>query len=279
MDYSGRSQERRDEVNRTGRTVPITLSVLAALVVSACSVLAMQAVRGSGNAVEQDREVSGISAVNLATIGDLAIEVGDAESLRIEAQENILPFLETEVRNGVLTIGSANNVRLLPTRSIRYYLTVTDLDSISISSVGDIAAPDLETERLSIRISSTGDLEMGDLVANTLTVGISSTGDVRMGELNADTLEVNIESTGSLDIAGGAVRSQEVTISSTGEYRARDVASDEATVRLSSSGSATIWVQNTLRATLSSSGDLRYRGSPTVDATTTSSGDVEPIGE
>jgi hypothetical protein len=82
-----------------------------------------------------------------------------------------------------------------------------------------------------------------------------------------------------LDIAGGQVKTQEVTISSSGKYTAQDLASDEADVRLNSSGSATIWVQNTLKANLSSSGDLRYRGHPTVDATTTSSGDVIQIGE
>ena len=50
-------------------------------------------------------------------------------------------------------------------------------------------------------------------------------------------------------------------------------------MRLNSTGSATIWVHDHLKANLSSSGDLRYLGNPTVDATTTSSGDVTQIGE
>ena len=100
-----------------------------------------------------------------------------------------------------------------------------------------------------------------------------------MSVLNADTLEVDIGSDGNLDIAGGQVKTQNITISSSGNYAAQDLASDEADVRLSSSGSATIWVQDNLKANLSSSGDLRYRGNPTVDATTSSSGNVIQIGE
>ena len=50
-------------------------------------------------------------------------------------------------------------------------------------------------------------------------------------------------------------------------------------MRINSSGSATIWVLDNLKADLSSSGDLRYRGEPEVDATTNSSGDVIQIGE
>jgi hypothetical protein len=133
------------------------------------------------------------------------------------------------------------------------------LDTIEISSVGDIVAPDLEPEKFSIAISSTGDLTLDELIA--------------------DELDVDMSSTGSLDIAGGGVETQKITSSSTGNYTAQDLASDEAEVRLSITGSATIWVRDVLKANMSSTGDLRYRGDPTVDATTSSMGDVIQIGE
>jgi hypothetical protein len=266
-------------MNETRLTNLLTTLILATFVLSACSIGDGRTVRGSGDVVEETREVSGVTGVNLATIGNLTIEVGDTESLRIEAEDNLMEYLETEVRNGRLSIETQDNIRLDAKRPVNYYLTVTGLDTIVISSVGDIEAPDLEAERFSISISSTGKLEMGDLEADTLTVKISSSGDVTMGLLDANTLEVDISSSGNLTIAGGQVKTQNVTISSSGNYTAQDLASDEAVVRLSSSGSATIWVQDNLKANLSSSGDLRYRGNPTVDATTTSSGDVTQIGE
>ena len=236
-------------------------------------------VRGSGNVVEETRAVSGVTGVELATLGTLHIEVGETESLRIEAEDNLMEYLETEVRNGRLRIGTQDRVNLRNTKPVNYYLTVTGLDAIEISSSGDIQAPDLEAGQFSINISSSGDLEMGDMEADSLTVKISSSGDVTMGVLNADTLEVDIGSDGNLDIAGGEVKTQNITISSSGKYTAQDLTSDEAEVRLNSNGSATIWVRDRLKANLSSSGDLRYRGNPTVDATTTSSGDVIQIGE
>ncbi|MFA9406244.1 MAG: head GIN domain-containing protein [Anaerolineales bacterium] len=235
-----------------------------ALSIMACSLGGItlgeaETVRGSGDVVEETRAVSGVSGVNLATIGDMTIELGDTESLRIEAEDNLMEYLETEVRGGKLSIGTSDNIRLEPTKPIRYTLTVTGLDTIEISSVGDIQAPDLEAEQFSISISSTGDLTMG--------------------ELNANELDVDMSSTGSLGIAGGEVKTQTVTSSSTGNYTAEDLASGEADVRLSSTGSATIWVRDTLKANLSSTGDLRYRGDPTVDATTSSTGDVIHIAE
>lgn len=216
-------------------------------------------VRGSGEIVEEIRAVSRVTGVNLATIGHLTIELGDTESLRIEAEDNLMEYIETEVRSGKLFIESQENVRLDSTKPVNYYLTVTGLDTIAISSVGNIQAPGMEADRFSISISSTGNL------------------DIDM--LNADTLEVDISSTGNANIAGGQVRTQDIRINSTGNYTAPDMMSDDAEVRINSTGSATIWVLNHLKANLNSSGNLRYRGDPTVDASTTSTGNVIQIGE
>lgn len=234
-------------------------------------------VRGSGNVVEETRDLDGITGVNLATIGHLTTKIGEPASLRIKAEDNLMPYLQSEKRGGKLTIRTVENVRLDPTQPIKYILTTPHLEMIEISSAGDIDAPDLEAEQFSISINSSGDLVMGDLETDSLQVKIASSGDVRLGTLSADGLEVDISSTGSLDIAGGAVRTQDVNISSAGDYTAPDLASDEAEVRLSSDGSATLWVQEQLKATLNSSGDLRYRGNPTVDASTNSSGELVQI--
>jgi hypothetical protein len=216
----------------------MALSILACQV-GGISLGDERTVRGSGDVVEENRTVSDFTAVELATLGTLHIEVGDAESLRIEAEDNLMDYLETEVLNGSLRIGTQEDIRLDATKPVRYYLTVTGLD----------------------------------------TIVISSSGNIEMGELEADALEVDISSSGDLDIASGQVKAQNVTISSSGNYTAEDLVSTEAEVRLNSSGSATIWVQDFLKANLNSSGDLRYRGNPTVDATTNSSGDVIQIGE
>lgn len=54
-------------------------------------------VRGSGHVVERDRVVSGFSGVELATIGALHIEAGERKALRIEAEDNLLSYIETVV--------------------------------------------------------------------------------------------------------------------------------------------------------------------------------------
>ncbi len=261
----------------------VMMMTIVVLSILACQLgdigLAGDIVRGSGEVVEETRDVSGISGLELATLGNLFIEIGDTESLRIEAEDNLMEYLETEVRSGRLIIRTRGDVNLLPTQPVNYYLTVTGLETIVISSSGNIQAPDLAAQRFSITVSSSGNLDMGGLVADRLTVVISSSGNVTMGELEADTLDVNLSSSGNLDISSGQVDLQNVTISSSGNYTAQNLESSEAEARLDSNGNATIWVRDHLKAVLNSSGNLRYRGDPTVDATTNSSGEVRKIGE
>ncbi len=266
-------------MNNNRNSYLLTSFVLTILLLSACSIGDVKTVVGSGEVVEETRAVSGVSGVELATLGHLTIEVGDMESFRIEAEDNLMEYLETRVLGGTLRIGTQDRVRLDATKPVNYYLMVTSLEAIKISSVGDIQAPDLEAEQFSITIASTGNLEMGNLETETLTVKISSSGNVTIGVLNANTLEVDIGSTGNLDIAGGQIKTQNITINSSGKYTAEDLKSEEADVTLNSTGSATILVQDNLKAILKSTGDLSYRGDPIVDATTNSTGEIIRIRE
>jgi len=275
------SQSRKMKMFRTANRLLLILSILAVLALTACRYPTfygdVNTVHGSGSVIEEARNVSRFSGVSLATTGLLSIEVGDTESLRIIADDNLVNFIETEVRGRELTIRSEGSVNLRPTRPIRYFLTVKELNEISIYSSGDIQAPDLKAGDFSINVSSSGDLDIGDLEADTFHVSISSSGDVRVGILKADTLDVDINSSGDLDIAGGAVRYQSIKINSSGDYRAPDLASDEAEAHINSSGSATIRVRNRLKASLNSSGNLRYHGNPAVDVNKNSSGDITKL--
>ncbi|MEJ2108423.1 MAG: DUF2807 domain-containing protein [Acidobacteriota bacterium] len=271
-------------------------------------------VRGSGTVIEETRSVEGISGVNLSTIGQLHIELGSTESLRIEAEDNLLPYIRTEVKNGELLIGSRENTGLDFSKPVNYYLVVKGLESLSTYSSGDIEAPDLQSERFSVNVGSSGDISIRSLESNdvrvrisssgdvlvdtikagtftadisssgsletmgleaeTVTVSLNSSGDFNAGTLKAKLLDGTLSSSGDLTVSSGTVQKQRVVLSSSGDYSARDLESDRATMMLNSSGSAVIRVQSQLKAQLSSSGDLSYVGNPVVDASTNSSGEL-----
>lgn len=231
----------------------LIVSSLACQIVSIGN-LDIGSIRGSGAAVQETRLINGVTSVEVTNQGNLIVEIGDEESLVIEAQENLLDSITSEVRSGRLILGTKSGVNLRNTEPINYYLTVNGLDGLSVSSSGSIEAPSLEADRFEIRVSSSGD--------------------INIDELNADRLEVDITSSGDVRIYAGEVVKQDIRISSSGKYEANGMESRDANVSLSSSGDADIRVQDRLDANLSSSGNLYYSGDPQVTARETSSGNV-----
>jgi hypothetical protein len=267
-------------VDRRGLAGLASLALLlGALACGAGDLGAARTVRGSGTVVQEERRVGDFSGVELATLGNLSIELGDNEALRIEAEDNLLEYLVTEVRGDRLVIEQQDEVRLVPKEPVNFSLTARQVDAISISGSGDAQAPDLETEHFSISINGSGDLAMGDLTAETVEIHINGSGNVQTGNLRADTLNVDIAGSGNLRIAGGEVQEQQITVAGSGSYRARQLASAQAEVNIPGSGSVVIRVDERLRADVSGSGGLRYAGEPEVDERVTGSGEVQPVAE
>ena len=262
----------------------ISAVAMIALVTLACQVttsdftIGSKSVRGDGNVVEEERIVSGIRRVRIANQGDLSIELGEEESLTIEAEDNLLEYIDSDVQGGELVLETRRGYNLRNTEPIRYTLTVLTLEEITVSSSGDVSAPQFETEDFRINVSSSGDVRVDQLEVGELRVNISSSGDITIGTLYAERIDVGISSSGSLNIQDGEVDEQDISISSSGSYDARDVPSRTANVRISSSGTATVRVSDKLDANLSSSGDLYYIGEPSLNARESSSGDVIQIG-
>ena len=241
---------------RTCFSLLVLLSTLFSL--TSC-VIIPNTIRGTGDLVSVEVPVPGISEVVLTTHGEMVIQLGDDEKLIIEAQENLQPYLETRQVNGRLTIESKDGFNLDPTKPIRYLLTVKNIHSLTVTSVGGITAPALEADQFQVKISSAGDIYIESLIA--------------------DSLEVSLSSVGDLKIAGGQVETQDVRISSAGNYTAGDLRSQQAEVHVSSSGDVILWTTDRLDVSISSSGDVSYYGSPQVISSITSSGDLIRLGD
>lgn len=216
--------------------------------------------RGSGNIVTEARAVSNFTRVVLAGIGELNITQGDTESLTIEADDNLIPLITTQVQNDTLTIGFDTrqvNISINPTRPIRYTLVVKNLNSLQLSGAGNINAPALKSD--------------------SLVLGNSGAGNLNLAQVEAKTLNTTISGAGSVNVAG-QVESQDISVTGLGSYNAADLKSNAASVTLSGAGSATVWATQTLNVTISGAGSVNYYGSPQVSQTITGLGSVKNVG-
>jgi hypothetical protein len=238
----------------------VLLAALSTLGCVCCGTsLPIGIVRGSGNVVQEERDVPGASAVELSNVGNLHIELGEREELRIAAEENLLRHIETQVRDGTLEIRFRRGARVIPSEPIHYYLTVKELRSVAVSGAGNVDVPSLATAEFSARISGAGNIGIAGLVGNAL--------------------EVRISGAGNLTVDEGRVDSQEIRISGAGDYGARGLESRRASVVLSGLGSATVHVSEHLDVQISGAGSVKYLGQPEVEKQVTGVGSVQKVGE
>jgi len=239
----------------------LSLLVMTSFLLSACQLPFTRVVKGSGVVVSETRDVSGFNAITLNGVGRLDIIQGSSESLEIEAEDNILEALSSEVQAGTLTLGYQESfwvTSIIPTKEIVYTLTVTDLTELTINGAGDVDIESLQTDTLAMTINGAGQVEIDDLTAETLSVQISGTATIELA---------------------GQVSSQTINIDGAGNYQAGDLQSSTASVKVQGLGNARVWAFETLTITINGSGAVSYYGSPELSQEISGLGDITHLGD
>lgn len=237
------------------RKVAPFMIVVIVFLLAACGVKTIQ---GSGEIIEEVRDVSGFNKIKLDGMGRVILTQGEEESLTIWADENLLQYITTKVSANTLQIKFETNVNLLPTKTIILRIGIKNLGSISSSGVVSIESGVLNTDRLEINASGTGMVNISSLVATELVVDIRGEGDV---------------------VIAGNVETQEVELSGLGNYTSPNLQSFETKIVVSGDGSAVVWAVDTLDVEVSGVGDVSYFGSPTVKEDLGFGGDLYRLGD
>jgi hypothetical protein len=216
---------------------------------------------GSGKIVTETREVQDILAVSVNYPAEVLIQQGKVESVKIEAEDNLLPQLSTAMENGTLVIRNKEidwNKRVNPTKPVRITILVKDLRDLDFSSAGSVRIEKLATDELSVRISGTGSLTLEQLKTRKLDCRLSGAGSIN---------------------ATGVADELKLVISGVGSFAGAELFSQTADARISGAGSATVHPKNELSARISGTGSIRYFGSPSVSQHVSGLGSVNKIGE
>ena len=243
----------------------LCLAVLSTLLLTACSVEvgrpSITITIGSGKVITETRDVRNFSALSLAVVGDLTITQGQTEALTIEAEDNILPHIKAEVRNGTLFISFDRENwqdRFQPTKAIKFNLALKDLTAVESSGAENIKSASIKTNRLSLKLNGVGNVKIERLEASEIVTVISGAGNV--------------------DLAGQVTR-QEATVNGVGSYRAGDLNSQVAKIAVNGAGGATLWARESLDVRIAGVGGVSYYGNPQVTKDITGVGVFRSLGE
>lgn len=173
---------------------------------------------GSGVAQTETRAVGDFRRIRIECSIDLECEIGNTTQLSVTSDDNLLPFIRTEVEGDTLVIELEDGSYDFETDTLVRVVTpgfeglaingsadanLRGLDSsqlqLSVSGSGDVTAQG-RTDRLGVSISGSGDMHLYDLQAREAKVQISGSGDVEVWAI--EKLVASVSGSGDIQYTG-----------------------------------------------------------------------------
>jgi hypothetical protein len=205
---------------------------------------------------KENRKVADFDKISMSIPADLYLTQGSKNDVVIEADEDILAKIETEVDGDKLIIRFERWYNYRGTKSIKVYVTMKDIRKLVLAGSGDIISKSpIKTEKLGLVISGSGSILLDDLNVINLYSVISGSGDIRVEGKNV----------------GGEL---EATVTGSGDIYTTSLEFKKADLTITGSGSIKAAVIDELDANITGSGRISYTGNPLIDANITGSGKI-----
>ncbi len=213
--------------------------------------------QGSGRAASEMRTVAEFQAIALNGPMDLTVRQGNSPSVQVEADDNLLPLLETVVEssgNGPTLLVRWKKGERLNTRSrVLVTVVVPKLTALTAMGSGDMKVESFNTPVLKLSLSGSGDAQLVGLTTDDLGISIAGSGDVG---------------------GNGRAARVKISIAGSGDVRLNGMKADDVTVTIAGSGDAAVHADKSLSVSIAGSGDVSYTGNAAVKSSVAGSGSV-----
>ncbi len=203
---------------------------------------------------KNERNVSGFSAIKVSSGIDLYLKMGNTEEVVIEADDDIIDKIVTEVKDGTLKIYVKDKISWKWRSERKAYVTVKELEKLKASAGADVRSENtIKSNALEVSASSGSDIYL-DVKTKKLLLETSSGSDAKI--------------TGTSEMF-------KARASSGSDIHAAELVTKVCHVSVSSGSDASVNVTDELVANASSGGDVKYYGNPKEkDINESSGGDV-----
>ena len=175
------------------KTLLITLAVIIIIIFFIKNNLTKNNIQGSGNIISESRELNNFTSIILLGSIDVNIKTSESNNCVVVADDNLIPFIKTEVVNNNLQISINKNYSSI--EGIEVNVNAPEYDKVSISGSGDINILDFKNNNLSLNISGSGNIT-GNGEVETLVVKINGSGNLMSKEIKSKSATITINGSG-----------------------------------------------------------------------------------
>lgn len=232
----------------------------------------------------ETRNFDTFTKISFRVPGTLYLKQGSPQKVELEGASDVLREVETEVSGGKLVIGKENrwmNWGWSDRDKINVYITIKDIEGLSVSGSGDLIANEkITVGDLDLNVSGSGSLKLEFASTGNVEADVSGSGDVDIKGscTNYDSdvsgsgkiiLALTVGGKADFGVSGsgriqatGSAKEVRASISGSGRVMAGNLVAEKCEVRISGSGDVEINVKEDLDATITGSGNITYTGDP-----------------
>jgi len=203
-------------------------------------------IKGNGISKTEKREVGSFTGLSSSGLIDVTIVYGNSATVTLEGDENILPYVETFVKDGRLKIKVKDFTVIRPRLSVTVHVSMTTINSVSQSGSGSITGEG----------NFNNDGETG--------FSMSGSGKIRLGFVKFNNASVSMSGSGSVELKGNISNNLSVHQSGSGRVDCEDAPCENVSVQISGSGNTRINATKEITAHISGSGSVYYTGNATI---------------
>jgi len=236
----------------------LSLFILSVVIFfSSCINVFNKTINGNGNITTEQRSINNAERIKSSGSFDVLVIQGSSPSVKVEADENLLPYIITQMEDGALVIRPKEHYNVRSDNKIKITVTTSQLEEVEVNGSGNLKGEGkfAGSDHLKVSISGSGDISL----------------DVNTPNINSD-----IAGSGNITLSG-ETRNSKISIAGDGDYNAEDLKSEEVEIHIAGSGNTKVYAENKLDIHIAGSGDVSYKGNATVSQDIAGSGKIVKV--
>lgn len=213
-------------------------------------------IKGNNEMTQQTRSVGDYDQISVSGMMEVELVSGQEGKIQVEAESNLMEYIETEVNNGHLKISVKKGVNLQPSNNNKIKLVVPfeDINKVALTGSGEI-------------------FNSNEIKSRDFEVSLTGSGNINL-LLVSQNLEGKLTGSGDVNLRGKA-ENFDVRVTGSGDFKAFDLRSRIVHAAVMGSGDIEVNPEEELNARITGSGDITYSGNPSKqDFKSTGSGSV-----
>jgi len=226
----------------------LVLFAFTIIVLSAC-----HQIHGSGNIVTENRKTGDFTGISAGGGFEVELKNGPVTEVRVEADDNIMRYIETRVSGNVLSITTKSGTNFIDGH-YKVYIIAPEINSVKSSGAASIIIKNIlkDSEKIGFEASGAASIN-GEVDAPKIATEASGAANIT---LSGRTMDHNAEASGSATLKTG------------------DLLSESTKVHASGAANVNVYASVKLDADANGAASIHYKGAASVSKKTSGAASV-----